>query len=436
MNPLKVSIIGAGLAGCEAAYQLSKAKIYVDLYEQKPLNFSSAHTLETFSELVCSNSLRSDSTNNAVGILKQELRKLDSLIMKAADANKIPAGSSLAVDRLLFSEYITKHIKNNQYINVITKEVDHIIPGPLIIASGPLTSEKLINPISKLLNSDSLYFYDAIAPIIEKDSINFDIAYYKSRYSLDKDYINCPMTKDQFNLFYDYLIKANTIKLKDFEKEIYFEGCMPIEVMAKRGRQTLLFGPLKPVGLEYNDKKPFAVIQLRQDNIIDTMYNIVGFQTNLTYSEQKNLIKLIPGLENANIIRYGIMHKNTYINAPKLLENTYQLKDQHNIFIAGQLSGVEGYVESTSSGLLAGINMALYIKNKPLLTLNNETIIGSMITYISNSNNNKFQPMNANFGICKFNTTIDKSIRKQDYYNNSIKHIDNINKYLKDTIYN
>ena len=432
----KVSIIGAGLAGVEAAYQLSKVNIKVDLYEMRPNVNTNAHHTEFFAELVCSNSFRSDSNTNAVGILKQELRILDSLIMKVADKHKVPSGSSLAVDRDNFAKEITEIIKNDPNINVISKEVTDIIDGPLIIASGPLTSDKLSESIKSLIKEDSLYFYDAAAPIIEKETIDFDKVYYKSRYSdTEKDYINCPMTKEEFFNFYHEVINAKCAPIKEFEKEIVFEGCMPFETMAKRGFKTLLFGPMKPVGLEYNGKKPYAVVQLRQDNAIKTLYNIVGFQTHLTFGEQKRVIQMIPGLENVNIVRYGVMHRNSYINAPKVLKNTYQFKENDNIFFAGQLSGVEGYIESCASGLLASINMALMLKNEELINPTSKTIMGSMINYITNASKSNFQPMNANFGICEFEAGVAKNIKKESYYHTAISLTEKLKDDLNERIF-
>ncbi|NLC96628.1 MAG: methylenetetrahydrofolate--tRNA-(uracil(54)-C(5))-methyltransferase (FADH(2)-oxidizing) TrmFO [Erysipelotrichaceae bacterium] len=421
---MEVVVVGAGLAGCEAAYQLSKRGIKVKLIEMKPIKYTPAHSSENFAELVCSNSLRSDQLSNAVGVLKEEMRILDSLIMKAADSCKIPAGSALAVDREQFSKYITNEIKNNPLIEIINEEFTTIIDEPCIIASGPLTSQPLFDSIQKLVNDKGLYFYDAAAPIVEKDSINFEKAYYKSRYDKgDADYINCPMNKEEFDNFYDALINGETTKIKDFEKEVYFEGCMPIEIMAKRGRQTLLFGPMKPVGLEKNGKRPYAVIQLRQDNISDSLYNIVGFQTHLTWSEQKKIIQMIPGLENSSIIRYGVMHRNTYINSPLYLSSNYQFKSKPNLFFAGQITGVEGYVESTSSGLLAGINMARYLKGEPTYNLDNKTMIGSLAHYIANGNPENFQPMNINFGIVENIDNIKKKERKEAYSKRALEEI-------------
>ncbi len=411
-----VKVIGAGLAGCEAAYQLAKRGIKVKLYEMKPVKFSPAHRNPDMAELVCSNSLRSNDINNAVGLLKEEMRTLDSLIMRIADETRIPAGSALAVDREEFSKRITAEIKNNPLIEVINEEITSLPNTPCIIASGPLTGDGLYHAVKELADDDGLYFFDAAAPIIEKDSIDFNIAYYKSRYDKgDADYINCPMNKEEFDIFYDALITAKTAEIKDFEQETYFEGCMPIEIMAKRGRQTLLFGPLKPVGLEYEGKRFYAVVQLRRDNVGDTLYNMVGFQTHLTWPEQKRVFSLIPGLNQAKFSRYGVMHRNTFINSPKLLNNAYQFKKRSDLFFAGQITGVEGYVESAASGLFAGINMAKYLKENKVYDLDNQTMIGAMAYYISHGDPAHFQPMNANFGILKSMENINKKERKAAY---------------------
>lgn len=417
----RVTVIGAGLAGCEAAYQLSKRGICVDLIEMKPNKKSPAHSNDHFCELVCSNSLRSNALTNAVGLLKEEMRMIGSLIMLEADRHAIPAGSALAVDREKFSEAVHHAVVNDPNINVITEEATTIPGGPCIIASGPLTSEGLMNPIREFLDAKYCYFYDAAAPIVTKESIDFSKAYYKSRYDKGSaDYINCPMTKEEFDDFYDTLIRAETVKIKDFEQEIYFEGCMPFEVMARRGRDTLLFGPMKPVGLGQNGNRPYAVVQLRRDNVEDSLYNIVGFQTHLTYGSQKEVLHKIPGLENAEIVRYGVMHRNTYINSPTVLRQTYQTKKRDDLFFAGQMTGVEGYIESAASGMLAGINMAHLLKNEPLADLDQSTMLGSMAYYITHADPNHFQPMNANFGIMHLNTAINKKDRKEAYAKQSL----------------
>lgn len=416
-DALIVNVIGAGLAGCEATWQLVQRGIPVRLYEMKPQKRSEAHHSDLFAELVCSNSLRSDAMSNAVGVLKAEMRLLNSLIMEAADATRVPAGSALAVDREGFSQYITKAVKKHPLVEIIEEEVTTIPDSPTIIASGPLTSMALSEAIQQFLGNEYLHFYDAAAPIIEKDSIDFSKAYLKSRYDKgESDYINCPMTKDEFELFYRELIQAKTATLKEFEQETYFEGCMPFEEMARRGVKTLLFGPMKPVGLETPDgKRPYAVVQLRQDNAIGSLYNIVGFQTHLTFPEQKRIIQMIPGLEQASIVRYGVMHRNTFLNSPAVLLPTYQSKLRDDLFFAGQMTGVEGYVESAASGLLAGINMARFLKKKEPVVLSADCVIGSMAQYITHTNHN-FQPMNANFGIMNLHhIPKDKKQRKEAY---------------------
>ena len=401
----KVIVIGAGLAGSEAAWQLAKRGAKVDLYEMRPQKMTPAHKTENFGELVCSNSLRANNITNAVGLLKEEMRMLDSIIIKCADATQVPAGGALAVDRDKFSEMITETIKNHPNINVIGEELPKIPKGdvPVIVATGPLTSDALSQDIRNYTKQDGLYFYDAAAPIIEKDSIDMEKVYLKSRYDKgEAAYLNCPMTKEEFFNFYNELINAEAAPLKEFEKEIYFEGCMPFEEMAKRGEKTLLFGPMKPVGLEdpKTDKRPYAVVQLRQDNSEGTLYNIVGFQTHLKWGEQKRIINMIPGLENANIVRYGVMHRNTYLNSPQLLEKTYRLKEEKNIYFAGQMTGVEGYVESAASGIVAALN-ALYNTEDKEVVFPTETMIGAMANYIVDNTSKNFQPMNANFGIIK-----------------------------------
>jgi methylenetetrahydrofolate--tRNA-(uracil-5-)-methyltransferase len=403
MPKREVNVIGAGLAGSEAAWQIAQRGIKVHLYEMKPIKRSEAHHRDDFAELVCSNSLRSNNLTNAVGVLKEELRILDSLILSAADASSVPAGGALAVDRDAFSKFITQKIKNHPLIEVHYEVVESPKPGINVIASGPLTDTALAENLKTAFNENSLYFYDAAAPIIVKDSINFSIAYYKSRYDKGdgQDYINCPMTTEEFDRFYDELVRAEVVVPKEFEKEIYFEGCMPFEVMAKRGKQTLQYGPMKPVGLEISKehKRSAAVVQLRRDNAADSLYNIVGFQTHLTWPEQKRIIRLIPGLQNAEIARYGVMHRNTYIKSPKLLDPTYQCKVNRDWFFAGQMTGVEGYVESTASGFLAGVNAARLALGQPLLECPRETVLGSMAYYITHADPDTFQPMNANFGL-------------------------------------
>ncbi|WP_141603432.1 FADH(2)-oxidizing methylenetetrahydrofolate--tRNA-(uracil(54)-C(5))-methyltransferase TrmFO [Terrilactibacillus laevilacticus] len=402
MSVQAVHVIGAGLAGSEAAFQLAKRGVPVKLYEMRPVKQTPAHHTDKFAELVCTNSLRSNDLTNAVGVLKEEMRRLDSLILSAADACSVPAGGALAVDRHEFSDRVTQAIKNHPLIEIVNAEVTSIPDGPTIVATGPLTSKELSDALSDLTGEDYFYFFDAAAPIIEIDSINRDIVYLKSRYDKgEAAYLNCPMTEEQFDRFYETLIQAETVPLKSFEKEIFFEGCMPIEVMAKRGKKTMLFGPMKPVGLEdpKTGKRPFAVVQLRQDNASGTLYNIVGFQTHLKWGAQKEVIRLIPGLEDANIVRYGVMHRNTFINSSKLLKPTYQYRERENLFFAGQMTGVEGYVESAASGLVAGINAARIALGKDPVTFPEETAIGSMAHYITTANAKNFQPMNANFGL-------------------------------------
>ena len=412
----RAAVIGAGLAGCEAAWQLAERGIEVTLYEMKPHKKSPAHHADTFAELVCSNSLRSDALTNAVGLLKQEMREIGSLIMKCADENKVPAGSALAVDRVRFSQAVTDAIRSHPLIEIREEEITQIPDGPAVIATGPLTSEPLAEAIIKKMDQQSCYFYDAAAPIVTAESIDMSKAYRKSRYDKGTaDYINCPMTFEEFEAFYQALIQAETAEMHDFEKEVYFEGCMPFEVMAKRGRDTLLFGPMKPVGLEQEGKRPYAVVQLRQDNAEATLYNIVGFQTHLKWGEQKRILQMIPGLENCEIVRYGVMHRNTYINSPRWLRETYQFKDRDDLFFAGQMTGVEGYIESAASGMLAGINMAHVLKGEKPVEPGAKTMIGAMSHYITHADPDHFQPMNANFGIMYLEGKHKKKDRKAAY---------------------
>lgn len=424
----KVTVIGAGLAGCEASYQLAKRGINVDLYEMRPTKLTPAHKTGGFAELVCSNSLRANGLENAVGLLKQEMRMLDSLIIRCADATSVPAGGALAVDRDLFSAMVTEEIKNNPLINVIEEEIVTIPSGPVIIASGPLTSDALSDKIKELIHEDYLYFFDAAAPIVEFDSINMDIAYKKSRYDRgEAAYINCPMTAVEYNNWFEELVRAKTVKIKDFELKV-FEGCIPFEEIARRGRQTLLFGPMKPVGLETPDgKRPHAVVQLRQDNKEGTLFNIVGFQTHLTFGEQKRIIQMIPGLEKASIVRYGVMHRNTFINSPKLLTRNYQLRTDENIYFAGQITGVEGYVESAGSGLLSGLSMARKLLGQEEIVFPETTIIGCESYYVSHASISDFQPMNANYGILQgLSFKHRKKERKMHYKERSIKAMEEI----------
>ena len=428
-----VHVIGAGLAGVEAAYQVAKNGINVKLYEMRPVKMTPAHHTGNFAELVCSNSLRGDNFNNAVGVLKNEMEKLDSVIIKFARENSVPAGGALAVDREAFSKAVTDFISNQPLIEVIHEEVTTLPEGPTIIASGPLTSDALSNEIKDLLGEEYFYFFDAAAPIIEKDSVNFDIAYYKSRYDKgENEYINCPMTEDEFNLFYDELMKAEVVKPKDFEEK-FFEGCMPFEEMARRGKQTLLFGPMKPVGLSKPDgTRPYAVVQLRQDNVQASLYNIVGFQTHLTWPEQKRIIHLIPGLENATFVRYGVMHRNSFICSPKYLNQDYSLKNHEGLYIAGQITGVEGYVESAQSGMIAGMNMVRHLNKQEPIIFPRETVMGALSYYITHCEAEHFQPMKANFGILPdLETRVKKKLRKEAYANRAVVVMDEFINGLK-----
>jgi methylenetetrahydrofolate--tRNA-(uracil-5-)-methyltransferase len=397
-----VNVIGAGLAGSEAAWQIAKRGVKVRLYEMRPVKQTPAHHTDKFAELVCSNSLRANGLTNAVGVIKEEMRTLDSIIMQAADKCAVPAGGALAVDRHEFAGHVTETIKNHPLIEVISEEVTEIPEGITVISTGPLTSPALAEKIKGLTGEEYLYFYDAAAPILEKDSIDMDKVYLKSRYDKgEAAYLNCPMTKEEFDAFREALITAECAPLKEFEKEKYFEGCMPIEVMAARGEKTMTFGPMKPVGLEdpKTGKRPYAVVQLRQDDAAGTLYNIVGFQTHLKWPEQKRVFSMIPGLENLEIVRYGVMHRNTFINSPKVLAQTYQLKARPDLFFAGQMTGVEGYVESAGSGLIAGINAARMALGQELLYFPHETALGAMARYITHTDGKNFQPMNVNFGL-------------------------------------
>ncbi len=400
MSNITVNVIGAGLAGSEACWQLVKEGYHVRLYEMRPKVMTPAHQSENFAELVCSNSLRSNQITNAVGLLKAEMRVLDSLIIKTADDYEVPAGSALAVDREGFAKAITTTLSQHPLVTVVNQEVTTIPEGPTIIATGPLTSEAFSQEILSFVGQESLYFYDAVAPIIEKDSIDFTKAYFKSRYDKgEASYINCGMDEAQFDAFYQALIEAEEVAEKPFEKLKFFEGCMPVEAMAKRGKKTLLFGPLKPVGLDYNNQRFKAVVQLRQDDAAANLYNMVGFQTHLKWSDQKRVIQMIPGLENATIVRYGVMHRNTYINAPLVLHETYQSKMREDLFFAGQLCGVEGYVESAASGCLAARNMIQYLKGQPMIEAHQYSMMTAMARYIAHANPKQFVVMNANFGL-------------------------------------
>lgn len=438
-NKITVDIYGAGLAGCEAAWQVAERGIHVRLFEMKPKKYTPAHHSEAFAELVCSNSLRSDRITNAVGLLKEELHRMGSLIMDAAYFSRVPAGSALAVDRDIFSDYITKKIRSHKNIEVIEKEVTHIESDNItIIATGPLTSEPMAEYIQNELHIDGLHFFDAAAPIVDAESINMDIVYAASRYDKgDADYLNCPMTRVQYDAFYNELINAREADLKEFDKESQkelkvFEGCMPVEIMAKRGYDTLRYGPLKPVGLV--DKRTgfeaYAVVQLRRENAEGTMYNLVGFQTHLAFPEQKRVFSMIPGLENAEFLRYGIMHRNTYLSSPGVLSADYSMVNNDRIFFAGQMTGVEGYIESTGSGFCAGVNAAMKALGKENIIFPKTTMIGAMANYISTGNmSGNFVPMNANFGIveplgykvkggkvAKYEVVADRALKDLDVY--------------------
>ncbi|MEB9897332.1 FADH(2)-oxidizing methylenetetrahydrofolate--tRNA-(uracil(54)-C(5))-methyltransferase TrmFO [Bacillus cereus] len=423
MDKPRVTVIGAGLAGSEAAWQAAQQGVAVTLYEMRPVKQTPAHHTGQFAELVCSNSLRANGLSNAVGVLKEEMRLMNSLIMQAADKHAVPAGGALAVDRDGFSGEITRRLSEHPLVEVRHEEVTEIPEdGITVIATGPLTSPALSDQIKTLMDEEYFYFYDAAAPIVEKDSIDMSKVFLASRYDKgEAAYLNCPMNEEEFNAFYEALITAETAELKEFEKEIYFEGCMPIEVMMRRGKQTALFGPMKPVGLTdpRTGKTPYAVIQLRQDNAAGTLYNMVGFQTHLKWGEQKRVFRMIPGLENAEFVRYGVMHRNTFINSPKLLEATYQFKGRPSLFFAGQMTGVEGYVESAASGLLAGLNAARYAKGSEPVLLPEDTALGSMARYITTADFKHFQPMNANFGLFP---PLGQRIRNKKEKNEALAH--------------
>lgn len=400
---MEINVIGAGLAGSEAALQLAKRGIKVKLYEMRPQKTTGAHKTDKFAEFVCSNSLGASDCSNASGLLKKEMELLGGELITIARECSVPAGNALAIDRELFSETVTKRISENPNITVIKKEVTEIPDGHVIMATGPLTSDVLANSVKEFTQSEHLHFFDAIAPIVEKESINFDKAFWASRYDKgEASYINCPMNKEQYEKFYNILINAPKIELKTFEKNAkFFESCLPIEVLASRGVDTLRFGPMKPVGLidKRTGEENYAVVQLRQDNSAQTLFNLVGFQTNLKWSAQKELLQSIPGLENVNIVRYGVMHRNTFINSPKVLNASLQTRKRPDLFFAGQLTGTEGYTESIATGMLAGINMAKYINGEELLVLPKETMLGALTQYISDENHDKFQPINSNWGI-------------------------------------
>jgi methylenetetrahydrofolate--tRNA-(uracil-5-)-methyltransferase len=441
VNNLEVKVIGAGLAGSEAAYQLAKRGIKVKLYEMRPVKNTPAHHTDKFAELVCSNSFKSNQLENAVGLLKEELRILKSVIMECADANSVPAGGALAVDRDNFSNCVTEKIYLEKNIEIIRHEVTDINPDEFtIIATGPLTSDLLSEKIMTFTDSEHLYFYDAAAPIVEYDSIDMGKAFKASRYGKgEADYINCPMTKEEYELFYNELINAEMAETKSFEKQNVFEACMPIEKMAERGRDTLLFGPLKPVGIidPKTGETPYAVVQLRQDNKEGTLYNMVGFQTHLKWGEQRRVFRLIPGLNNAEFIRYGVMHRNTYINSPKLLLPTLQMKKYPKIMFAGQITGVEGYIESAAMGMLSGINMAKIVLGQEPLVFPKNTAIGSLSNYISSAETKNFQPMHINFGIMpqinqKIRDKKERNLKVSKLSIGSIKNFVEINKILFD----
>lgn len=412
-----VNVIGGGLAGCEAAYQIAKKGIKVKLYEMKPIKYSPAHSNQDLAEIVCSNSFKSNLLTNACGLLKEEMRMLDSLLIRIADETAVPAGQALAVDREIFSKRVTEAIRNNPNIEIINEEVTEIPEDEItIIATGPLTSDKLFEEISRLIGGEKLHFYDAAAPIIEKDSIDMNIAFIGDRYGKgEADYINLPMNKEEYENFWNELVNAEIAHLHEFEKREIFEGCMPVEVMAKRGIDTLRYGPLKPVGFDdpRTGRRPYALVQLRQDNSTGTLYNMVGFQTNLKFGEQKRVFSMIPGLKNAEFIKYGVMHRNTFINSSKVLKANMQMREKDNIFFAGQITGVEGYVESIASGMIAGINVVRMIEGKDKFVLPTNTMLGALVNYVVTPND-KFQPMNANFGILP---KLDCMIRdKQERY--------------------
>jgi len=433
---MKIDVIGAGLAGCECAMQIADRGFEVNLIEMKPIKKSPAHHSDTFAELVCSNSLKSNDVNTAGGLLKEELRILGSHVVECADKTRVPAGGALAVDRDLFSQAVTEKVKSYKNITVINKIAEKAEGDITVFASGPLTDEALLDEISRLCKNDFLHFFDAAAPIITYDSIDFESAFISSRYDKGTDdYINCPMNKEEFEAFWNELVKAETAHVKDFEENMVFEGCMPIEVMAKRGMDTIRFGPLKPVGLvdPRTGRRPWAVLQLRKENNYNTMYNLVGFQTHLTWPEQRRVFCMIPALKNAEFVRYGVMHKNTYINSPDLLDKNFAMVDNQNIYFAGQISGVEGYVESIASGLVAGLSIVNKLQGKPQLDFSTQTITGALSQYISSANGKYFQPMNANFGILDgldYNER-DKQKKKQALASRSVEKMKQIATLIK-----
>lgn len=397
-----ITVVGAGLAGSEAAWQAAKRGLQVILYEMRPNKYTPAHQTGDFAELVCSNSLRAASLENAVGLLKEEMRRLDSLIISCADKTRVPAGGALAVDRNLFARAVTERLENHPRVTIYRKELRAIPAGITVLATGPLTSAAMAQSVKELTGEEYFYFYDAVAPIVTIESVNQEVAFWASRYGKgEAAYLNCPMTKEEYERFWQALVEAERAPLKEFEKEVNFEGCMPVEVLAARGRDTLKFGPMKPVGLvdPRTGKQPYAVVQLRQDNAEGTLYNLVGFQTHLKWGEQERVFRLIPGLEEAEFVRYGVMHRNTYVNAPVVLEPTYQCKTKKDLFLAGQLTGVEGYVESASSGLVAGYNASRMARGLDTVVFPKETAHGALAHYITTANPRNFQPMNITFGL-------------------------------------
>ncbi|MBR4029781.1 MAG: methylenetetrahydrofolate--tRNA-(uracil(54)-C(5))-methyltransferase (FADH(2)-oxidizing) TrmFO [Clostridia bacterium] len=433
---MTVNVIGAGLAGCECAWQLARRGVKVNLYEMKPKNHSPAHHLNSFAELVCSNSLRGAGIETAPGLLKEEMRRLSSLIIETADETKVPAGGALAVDRNGFSEIITERIKNNPFITVIEEEITDTLPdGITVIATGPLTSDPLFDTILSLTGGkDFLHFFDAAAPVVMEESLDMEKVYRASRYDKgEAAYLNCPMSEEEYNKFYDALISAECAEWKEFEKINVFEGCMPVEIMAKRGRQTLLFGPLKPVGLPdpKTGKEPYAVVQLRQDNKEGTLYNLVGFQTHLKFGEQKRVFSMIPGLQNAEFARYGVMHRNTYINSPKLLDNTYRMRENENLYFAGQITGVEGYIESAASGMLVGIYLGQLLTKGEIHRFSDYTAIASLANYVSDSGIEKFQPMNINFGIIPSLEERFKGKKRDKNLKIALRALETIDQYIR-----
>ena len=409
MSEQRVRVVGAGLAGCEAAFQLAERGVPVDLYDMKPHKMSPAHHSGDFCELVCSNSLRSDRVENAVGLLKAELRILGSLVLRVADETRVPAGGALAVDREGFSARVGEIIRTHPNITIHSEEITRVPDAPAIIATGPLTSDALAEDIARL-TGEPLHFYDAAAPIVTYDSLDMTKVFRASRYGRGDDYLNCPMTREEYEAFYQALITAETAELRDFETPRVFEGCMPVEVMAKRGLQTLCFGPLKPVGLAVDGKEPHAVVQLRQDDKEGRLFNLVGFQTNLKFAEQRRVFGLIPGLEKAEYARYGVMHRNTFLNAPELLDHNYQMRTRPGLYFAGQMTGVEGYVESASSGYVAAVSLARQLRGEQAIDFTAMTAIGSLGHYVSGYVGDDFQPMNVTFGIME---SLPERIRKK-----------------------